>query len=468
MVEGASDPPRRSRLIVPGAEPEPAGKPGIVLPPGAEPERTEKPRIVLPPGATREEPSDLPEFPRLRPLMLMPFRDGERDLILVSDPLGILPGQPVLGIEALPILQLLDGSVSLNDLSAALMRESKDLRVTQMVRDFVAQLDELLMLESPRFDRAYRALREAYHGLEIRPAVLEGRAYPAAREELTRTLDQYFAAAAARRDAASEPAAAPDARPRAILAPHLDPRRSGETIARALLELGDQPARPLRIVIFGTGHELFGDLFALTRKHFQTPLGKARCDTAFVDQLAARIGETAFHGELAHRAEHSVEFAVLYLQHRLKDHPFTIVPILCGGFLHLLDEGKKPSEDAGFETLIQAVRETASAKDGNTIYLASIDLSHVGPRFGDPPTDERVRAEVEQRDRAALDAAVRGDADAWFEAIASHDDATRICGFAPTYALLRCAEPGAGRLLRYDQSIEDDQSMVSIASAVWP
>jgi hypothetical protein len=157
MVEGPSDPPRRSRLIVPGAEPEPAEKPGIVLPSstepaekpgivlpsGAEPERTEKPRIVLPPGATREEPADLPEFPRLRPLMLMPFRDGERDLILVSDPLGILPGQPVLGIEALPILQLLDGSVSLNDLSAALMRESKDLRVTQMVRDFVAQLDEL-------------------------------------------------------------------------------------------------------------------------------------------------------------------------------------------------------------------------------------------------------------------------------------------------------------------------------------
>src|SRR5438552_2012008 len=221
MVEGPSDPPRRSRLIVPGAEPEPAEKPRIVVPSSAEQEEpAEKPRIVLPPGAAREVPADLPEFPRLRPLMLMPFRDGERELILVSDPLGVIPGQPVLGIEALAILQLLDGSVSLNDLSAALMRESKDLRITQMVRDFVAQLDELLMLESPRFDAAYRALREAYHALEIRPAVLEGRVYPAEREELSRTLDQYFAAATARRDAAGEPAAAADARPRAILAPH--------------------------------------------------------------------------------------------------------------------------------------------------------------------------------------------------------------------------------------------------------
>ncbi|HTM57585.1 MAG TPA: AmmeMemoRadiSam system protein B [Candidatus Udaeobacter sp.] len=469
MVEGPSDPPRRPRLIVPGAEPEPAEKPRLVVPPGATTEEpAEKPRIVLPPGAAREEPADLPEFPRLRPLMLMPFRDGDRELILVSDPLGVIPGQPVLGIEALAILQLLDGTVSLNDLSAALMRESKDLRITQMVRDFVAQLDELLMLDSPRFDAAYRALREAYHALEIRPAVLEGRVYPAEREELARSLDQYFAAAMTRRDAAGEPAAAPDARPRAILAPHLDPRRSGETIARALLELGEQPPRPLRIVIFGTGHELFGDLFALTRKHFQTPLGKAVCDTAFVDAVASRLGEAAFHGELAHRAEHSIEFATIFLQHRLKDRPFTIVPILCGGFLHLLDEGRKPREDAGFEMLIQAVRETVVAQGGDTVYLASVDLSHVGPRFGDPPTDERVRLEVEAKDRAALEAAIRGNADAWFDAIASHDDGTRICGFAPTYALLRCAEPGAGRLLRYEQSIEDDQSLVSIASAVWP
>jgi hypothetical protein len=36
------------------------------------------------------------------------------------------------------------------------------------------------------------------------------------------------------------------------------------------------------------------------------------------------------------------------------------------------------------------------------------------------------------------------------------------------YALLRAAEPGAGRLLRYQQSDEPDTSMVSVASAVWP
>jgi len=452
-LDHPSDPPRPGRLIIPGAESE--------APEGAS-------RIILPPGVAREPDPDLPEYPRLRPLVLMPFRDGERDLLLVSDPLGVIPGQPVLGIESLALLQLLDGTVSLSDLAAVLMRESKDIRITNMVRDFVGQIDKLLMLDSPRFEAAYQELRDAYHPLEIRSATLEGHSYPAEPDALRRFLDGHFAAAEKLRDAAAEPVAAADARPRALMIPHLDPRRAGAVIARALIELGPRAAAPLRVVIFGTGHSLMGDLFALTRKHYETPLGKATCDTAFVDAVAGRLGEAAYRSELAHRQEHSIEFATLYLKHRLGERPFTIVPILCGGFHALLDEGKRPREDASLEALIQAVTEAERALGGNTLYLAAVDFSHVGPRFGDPATNQTLRDEVENRDREAIEAARRADADGWFGAIAAHDDSTRICGYAPTYLTLRCAAPGEGRLLRYEQSLEDDTSLVSVAAMVWP
>ena len=128
-----------------------------------------------------------------------------------------------------------------NDIIAAVMRDSKDLRVGNMVRDFIRQLDELLMLDSPRFHAAYRELREAYHPLEIRPAALEGHAYPAVRAELEAFLDGTFAQAVALREAAGEPVAAVDAVPRALLVPHLDPRRAGTTMARAYLEVGHLP-----------------------------------------------------------------------------------------------------------------------------------------------------------------------------------------------------------------------------------
>ena len=263
----------------------------------------------------------------MRPLVLMPVSDGQRELLLVSDPLGVIPGQPVLSIETLPMLQLLDGSTSLADITAAIMRENKDLRVVGMVREFVAQLDQTLMLDSPRFDRALQALRDAYHPLEIRPAALEGRSYPGERAELEAFIDGHFAAATAMREQAGQPAAAATALPRAILAPHLDPRRAGAVIARAFLEVGAEPKAPLRVVLFGTGHSLLTDLFALTRKHFQTLLGKVPCDMAFVDRAASRLGESAYRGELAHREEHSIEFQLLYLQHRLRGRPFTLVPI---------------------------------------------------------------------------------------------------------------------------------------------
>src|SRR5262245_46879539 len=96
------DPPAHRRIIVPGEEPparatsEPAASAGAPAAPapGA-------PRIVLPPGVAREEPDDLPERPRLRPLEIVAVRDGDRDLLIVNDPLGVMPAPVALQIDAL-------------------------------------------------------------------------------------------------------------------------------------------------------------------------------------------------------------------------------------------------------------------------------------------------------------------------------------------------------------------------------
>lgn len=467
--------PKRPRLFIPGTGADPAPARDIAPPggntaptPRAEgPSPARRPGLILPPGVGREIPDDLPEYPRLRPLGLARATDGRRELLLVSDPTGVIQGQPALSMEALPMLQLLDGTTSLSDIPGILMRGSKDLRVAGLVRDFVAELDRMLLLDSPRFHQALQALRDRYHPLEIRPAALENQAYPGQRTELEAFLDTHLAEAEVMRERNSQPATAPAALPRAILAPHLDPRRAGAIIARAIAEIGPQQAQPLRIVIFGTGHSLMDDLFALTRKQFETPLGKARCDTAFVDRVASRLGESAYRGELAHRDEHSIEFQVLYLQRLLKEHAFAIVPILCGGFHSLLEEGLTPREAPEFERMIEAVREAEHELGGRTIYIAGVDLSHVGPRFGHAPIDAQVKEETEAVDRAGLAAALAGDADGWFQAIAAQGDRTHICGFAPTYAMLRCADVTSGRLLHYEQCDEPEGSTVTVAAATW-
>lgn len=464
-------PPRPSRLIVPGAEDEPQPRKPLIVGASGEPlGAAEEPasRIVLPPGAARETADDLPEHPRLRPLVIVPVRDRGRDLLLVTDPLGLLPAPIALQIEMLDFLRLLDGRFSLTELSAEIARASGDVRAGSWVREFVGELDRMLLLESPRFDAAYERFRDEYHRLEIRQSMFAGSSYPEAADAAARFVDDHFAAAERQRQESGAPAATAGAVPRAILAPHLDPRRAGVTIARALLEIGDAPDGPLRVVVFGVGHQMWGDVVALTRKHFETPFGKLPCDTAFVDDLAAALGEAAYRGEVTHRDEHSIEFAAVYLKRRFRDRPVTLVPILVGGFHALLDEGMKPREVPELEALFAALRDAERRHGGRTVYLAAVDLSHVGPRFGDPAPDERILGEVEARDREALEAARRGDADGWFEAIAKHEDSTRVCGWGATYAALRAAAPGEGRLLRYEQSREDDGSLVSVAAIAWP
>jgi MEMO1 family protein len=465
------DPPRTGRIIVPGSEPEPPHREPLVTPGGAiagsESGASAESRIVLPPGTTREDDDTVPEFPRLRALSILPVRDGEQELLLVTDPLGLLPEPVALRIESLPLLQMLDGRASITDLSAAMVRGSRDIRAGTWIRDFVGQLDRLLLLDSPRFETAYRELRDRYHALEIRQSAFAGVSYPADPETATRFVDTQLAAAAALRAerGLSQPAA--DATPRLVMSPHLDPRRAGASIALATSELGRERPGPLRIVVIGVGHMIWDSWLALTRKHFETPWGRVACDTRFVDAVAERLGDDAYRAEIVHRDEHSIEFQTLFLAQHFDTRPITLVPILVGGFHALLDDGRRPAEVPEIETLIATVRETERAQGGATCYVAAVDLSHVGPRFGDPRPDDRVRAETETRDRAALEAALRGDAEGWFDAIAKGDDATRVCGWGAMYVALRCAAPSSGRLLDYRQSPEDDGTFVSIASAVW-
>ncbi len=448
--------------------PEPPARGSRLILPGAEPDLVEKSRIILPPGSSFEPHDDLPEYPRLRPVQLSPVRDGERELLVVTDPLGITPGRPVLGFETIAILQMLDGTTSLTDIQALVMSESKDLRVGNIIREFVAKLDEMLLLHSPRFEAAYLKAQQEYHPLEVRSAALEGVCYPAEAAELEKYLDEQFTLAQKSIAESGESAPSADALPRALLAPHLDPRREGHVIARAYLEVGDEGPAPLRVVVFGTGHNLGDEFVALTRKKFETPFGQVPCDTEFVDRVAARLGESAYRRELVHRDEHSIEFQVLYLQRRLRTRRFTIVPILCGAFHRLLDDNKSPRDEPVIETLIAAVREAEQALGGPTLYVAGVDFSHMGPRFGDPRLDSETVEAMHRADEDAIGAAASAGADAWFKAIASTDDATRICGFAPTYCMLRCASPAPGRPLMYAESPEPDGSVVTVAAMVWP
>ena len=470
-------PAEPSRIILPGGV-----KPGTLVGPDGRPLSASAGDEAL--AGTGEGGADaLPAYPRLRPLDIQEVRDGDRNMVLLTDPSGIAPQPVAVSPEAFPILTLFDGSVSLADLMMLVDRETGDPRAGENVRRLVEALDTQFLLESPRYFAERDRVLAEYRALTARPAALAGVSYPAEPIELGGFLAQQEELAGAWKSGAkpapgmtgpAEARPAGSAQPRALAAPHIDLRRGGAVIARAFLEFdaGAAVAAPEVVFVFGVGHMLLEQPFAITDKPFETPLGRVDVDRDTVAAIAQAAGPELLAEELAHRDEHSIEFQAVELRRRFGTRTPRIVPILCGGFHGLVRYERRPAEEPLIEGVIAAVAAAAArltAAGTRVAYVAGVDLAHVGARFGDTTElDAAALADIETKDRAALAAALTGDAEAWFDAIAAHGDSTRICGFAAMYAMLRVAQPGTGRLLAYEQSLEEGGSVVTYASIAWP
>jgi AmmeMemoRadiSam system protein B len=246
----------------------------------------------------------------------------------------------------------------------------------------------------------------------------------------------------------------PDGRLRGALIPHIDLHRGGHTFAWGFKELAERSDASV-FVILGTAH-YSARRFTLTRKDFRTPLGVAVTDKAYVDRIAAVYGPAAFEDEVAHLPEHSIEFQVVFLQYLLGDRrPFTIVPILVGSFHDCIAGATPPHEQADIYLMIQALRRAEAESGAKVCYIASGDLAHLGPKFGDPAPVSRPQLDQSRtRDHELLRRAAAADREGLFHIILGEQDERRICGFPPTYTLLSVLEPDHGRLLHYDQYVE--------------
>jgi hypothetical protein len=192
------------------------------------------------------------------------------------------------------------------------------------------------------------------------------------------------------------------------------------------------------VFVCGTAHAPLSAPLSLCAKDFAVPGGVVRRDAEFCDRFLARL-PGAGGDVLAHRGEHSVELQAVWLRHIWGDAP-RIVPILAGA---LSETGSE--HDAAWTALADLFAD-AMALPGGAVFVASADLAHVGPRFGDDAAmSDEFLAEVEAADRAYLTAVGQGSASEGLDVLSSHGDRYRVCGAASVYGL-GCAwvSPGGG------------------------
>jgi AmmeMemoRadiSam system protein B len=163
---------------------------------------------------------------------------------------------------------------------------------------------------------------------------------------------------------------------------------------------------------------------------------------------------------MPHREEHSIEFQLIFLQHLLRQRSsFTFVPILCS-FSYQLFEYENFSEDRKLvQDFSDALRKTIEQYDGRVCFIASVDFSHVGPRYGDDIVpDESFLKQVSAVDHELIKSLEQVDSNAFHAAIRKVDDCYRVCGYSSLITMLNSIQAEKGELLDYANTCVDEQS----------
>lgn len=414
--------------------------------------------------------------PRLRSLEAFPIDHEGQSAICIRDPLGHAGGAIAVPPELFFILTCLDGQRTIVDVQQAFAAKYGSPLANEELEKILVQLDEGLFLDSDRFRRHLDDAVAAYRAAPSRSAAHAGAAYPEDETECRKMLDAMFAHPEG--PATTAAPRTPAGPLRGMIAPHIDLRVGGVCSAHAYHALAAAPVQPDLIVVLGTSHHPMRRRFGLTRKDFETPFGRVEIDTAVADRLEQRFGESLYEDELNHRGEHSIEFQALFLGYLYEQETRPkMLPVLVGSLHEFVDLDADPRGDAEFADFLTELRASVESLGRRVVYVAGVDLAHVGQRFGaeTAPTKEDL-ARIERADRESLALLEQSDGSGFFRYIAAEKDARNVCGTAPITAMMELLDADQASLLRYEQAYEDETgSVVTFASmafhappASWP
>lgn len=372
-------------------------------------------------------------------LEFYPLEHGGKQLVLIRDHLGLVQEGKAVEAPLYRFMALLDGSRTIRDLQMELIRQRGGVLVgTEEIQNLLALLDDSFFLNSERYHKARDRVIEDFCGKPVRASSHAGQAYPDQPAELRKRLEEILG---------SQPATSlPDGRVVALVSPHIDLSIGSPVYGTAYRMV--QGVEASRLVILGVGHRMGEGLFCLTEKDFETPLGVVECDRDLVARLREAGGDNITGSDFPHRSEHSIEFQLIFLQHQLPGHPFRIVPVLCG-FLDstLADFSRKRYLDrvGPFLEVLRALLEG----ERNTLLVAGVDLSHVGPKFGDHLPARHLESRSTAHDKALLQALSERDVDGFWEEFRRVGDEYHVCGFSALACLLEILPPCKGHILDY-------------------
>ena len=386
--------------------------------------------------------------PLRRNLDAMPSEDPEHPGLMLRDMFGYSERVLVIPPQLVQGLKFFDGVSTENDLREWLVRVTNSFDVGDPLRQLIAALSESGFLE----DATYFAMRDLAHNqfaeMTVRPPAFAGAAYPECPEDCRRYFDEFL------KDA---PTLEPTERKLiGIAAPHVSYEGGWECYRDAFTALREMgPDRTY--IILATSHYGESEKFGVTRKPFLTPYGETTAANELLDELKALAPDGLIEEDYCHVMEHSVEFHVLWLQH-LFGAAVKVLPILVGSCF-----ADSPEANPQFKAMMEALGTLATRHGDSLGWVLSIDMAHMGQRYGDAIAYEEGNQTIENTDVARMKSLIGGDIDSFWSHVRKDDDPWKWCGSAPLYALYRALPGVQAEVLRYGQWNIDEASVVSFA-----
>ncbi len=271
----------------------------------------------------------------------------------------------------------------------------------------------------------------------MRSPAVAGMFYPGKKQEIEEIVEGCFSEAVKKVNPVSAYAG---------IAPHAGYPYSGVPAATTFLGIKELEEAET-VVIAGPNHTGAGELVALSREDWELPTGIVKNDREFGEKMAESANFLRAD-ETAHRAEHSIEVQLPFLQHL--NSGAKIVPVCMRG------QGMEESRDVA-SAVVAAEKELGR----KTVFIASSDFSHYVPA-----------EQAKKEDHIAIEHILELDAEGF-----QNENKKRgwsICGYGPvSVAMLYAKARGSkkGLEVMYTNSGEatgDYSQVVAYASIIFP
>lgn len=327
--------------------------------------------------------SSIIDKPRLRQVDRAVLRRGDETLVVLRDPLGI--SEPTaLPEEATAVLDMLDGERTTAQVRQSLMMRGVLSVTIEEIGELIDDLSAAGYLEDDKFRALWEAAHRDYMASTTRAPRFADVLYPADPAELRAELTQALPA--------PEKRGAPGSEVIGVLVPHQPLTGRVATLVESTLRGLPDPRSIDVVVILGTDHHPGRLPFALTDKHYGTPLGPVRSDSTLVRAIEQRLPWIR-REEIRHREARSLELSALTLRHLYGDACPPALAITCGP--------AALQDDPDVDAFLATMEHVLGAR--RVLWWVSAELSHAGPAYGRPPLGRSGVELLAERDLACID-----------------------------------------------------------------